>query len=177
MNLMGNLKDAGSRLLENRKYFVRNVRTVTIQWLRPCKGRLDDSDPVKSGTSSEIDRPTFIDISFCIVIIRIWRVIHCLSHRVLKSLTLRSSFTTRIREPQRCNGFSNFKLAYYHTMPSTQSSVSIDSTARVTGSDDAPVNQQPPPALAMSIDNNGPGQNAMRLRGGCCCVSYSTSRA
>ena len=62
-------------------------------------------------------------------------------------------------------------------MPSTQSSVSIDSTAKVTGSDDAPVNQQPPPALAMSIDNNGPEQRAMRLRGGCCCVSYSTSRA
>ena len=100
-----------------------------------------------------------IDISFCIVIIRIWRVVHCPSHRVLKSLTLRSSFKTRIvREPQRCNGFSNFKLAYYHTMPSTQSSVSI-------GSNDGPVIQQPPPVLAMSIDHNEPGQRAMRLRG------------
>ena len=44
-------------------------------------------------------------------------------------------------------------------MPSTQLSVSI------VGSDDGPVIQQPPPALAMSIDHNEPGQRAMRLRG------------
>ena len=62
-------------------------------------------------------------------------------------------------------------------MPSTQSSVSIDSTAKVTDNDVGHVNhdQQPTPALAMSIDRNEPGQRAMRLRGGCCCVRYSTS--
>ena len=44
-------------------------------------------------------------------------------------------------------------------MPSTLSSEK--------GSDVAPVNKQPPPALGMSTDPNGPEQRAMRLRGGC----------
>ena len=47
-------------------------------------------------------------------------------------------------------------------MPSTQSSLSP-----AKGSDVAPVDKQPPPALGMSTDPNGPEQRAMRLRGGC----------
>ena len=44
-------------------------------------------------------------------------------------------------------------------MPSTQSS---SSTPKVDV-----VNKQPPPAMGMSTDPNGPEQRAMRLRGGC----------
>ena len=58
-------------------------------------------------------------------------------------------------------------------MPSTQSSLSIDSTAKVN--DVGLVNQQPPPALTMTIDRNGPEQHATRLRGGCCCVRHSSA--
>ena len=43
-------------------------------------------------------------------------------------------------------------------MPSTQS---LSASAKVE-----PVNEQPPPALSMSTDSNGP-EPAMRLRGGC----------
>ena len=62
-------------------------------------------------------------------------------------------------------------------MPSTQSSSIVDSIAKVNLNDVGPVNQQPTPALAMSIDSdhNGPGQRAMRLRGGCCCVRHSNA--
>ena len=56
-------------------------------------------------------------------------------------------------------------------MPSTQSSLPIDSTAKVNGV--GLVNQQPPPAQVMSIDRNGPEHRATRLRGGCCCVRHS----
>lgn len=47
-------------------------------------------------------------------------------------------------------------------MPSTQSSFSS-----AKGNDVGPVNKQPPPAMGMSTDPNGPEQRAMRLRGGC----------
>ena len=47
-------------------------------------------------------------------------------------------------------------------MPSTQASLSTEK-----GNDVGPVNKQPPPALGMSTDPNGPEQRAMRLRGGC----------
>ena len=47
-------------------------------------------------------------------------------------------------------------------MPFTQSSLSTEK-----GNDVGPVNKQPPPALGMSTDPNGPEQRAMRLRGGC----------
>jgi hypothetical protein len=49
-------------------------------------------------------------------------------------------------------------------MPSTQPSLSTEKVNADVGL----INQQPPPALAMSTDRNGPGQRAMRLRGGCC---------
>ena len=47
-------------------------------------------------------------------------------------------------------------------MPSTQSPLSTEKVSNV-----GPVNKQPPPALGMSTDPNGPEQRAMRLRGGC----------
>ena len=52
-------------------------------------------------------------------------------------------------------------------MPSSQS-------FSAKGNDVGPVNRQPPPALGMSTDPNGPEQRAMRLRGGCF-VRYSSA--
>ena len=60
-------------------------------------------------------------------------------------------------------------LAVTHLPPATTMSPTqpIDSAEKVNA-DVGPINQQPTPALAMSTDPNGPGQRAMRLRGGCC---------
>lgn len=54
--------------------------------------------------------------------------------------------------------------SYHYTtrMPSTQLPLSSEKS-----NDVGPVNKQPPPAMGMSTDPNGPEQRAMRLRGGC----------